>query len=146
MIKIQIKFIEVAKEWMHGCVMENIRKIKIKLENIWIDLIRSIYAPYIAPILWHGCHQAPKFPWLSDSHAHWLPNRHAEVLKVLVVCPNLKLACGTFKVVLPLLQCTDDHQHLLVMDFIVPLGRAEAFGEEGNQVPFSAILWQSPLG
>ena len=31
---------------MHGCVMENVRKIKIKLENIWIDLIRSIYAPY----------------------------------------------------------------------------------------------------
>ena len=31
---------------MHGCMMENIQKIKIKLENIWIDLIRSIYAPY----------------------------------------------------------------------------------------------------
>ena len=26
--------------------MENVWKIKIKLENIWIDLIRSIYAPY----------------------------------------------------------------------------------------------------
>ena len=26
--------------------MENVRKIKIKLENIWIDLLRSIYAPY----------------------------------------------------------------------------------------------------
>ena len=45
-VKNQIKFIEVAKEWMHGCVMENVRKIKMKLENIWIDLIRSIYAPY----------------------------------------------------------------------------------------------------
>ena len=42
----QIKFIDVAKEWMHGCVMENVQKIKIKLENIWIDLIRSIYALY----------------------------------------------------------------------------------------------------
>ena len=31
---------------MHGCMMENVQKIKIKLENIWIDLIRSIYAPY----------------------------------------------------------------------------------------------------
>ena len=29
-----------------GCVMENTQKIKIKLENIWIDLIRSIYVPY----------------------------------------------------------------------------------------------------
>ena len=28
--------------------MENVQKIKIKLENIWIDLIRSIYAPYSA--------------------------------------------------------------------------------------------------
>ena len=45
-VKNQIKFIEVVKEWMHGYVMENVRKIKIRLENIWIDLIRSIYAPY----------------------------------------------------------------------------------------------------
>ena len=30
--------------------MENVRKIKIKLENIWIDLIRSIYAPYRNPM------------------------------------------------------------------------------------------------
>ena len=27
--------------------MENVHKIKIKLENIWIDLIMGIYAPYI---------------------------------------------------------------------------------------------------
>ena len=27
-------------------MVENVWKIKIKLENIWIDLIRSIYAPY----------------------------------------------------------------------------------------------------
>ena len=42
----QIKLVDVAKEWMHGCVMKNVQKIKIKLENNWIDLIRSIYAPY----------------------------------------------------------------------------------------------------
>ena len=48
-------------------MMENVRKIKIKLENIWIDLIRSIYTPYsphtdgftqpklpFPGILWHG--------------------------------------------------------------------------------------------
>ena len=64
----------------------------------------------------------------------------AEVLKVLVVHPNLKLAWGTFEVVPPLLQCADDHQHLLVMDFVVSLDRAEAFGEEGNWVPFSTLL------
>ena len=34
MIKNQIKFIEIVKEWMHGCVMENTRKIKIKLEYL----------------------------------------------------------------------------------------------------------------
>ena len=28
-------------------MMENVYKMKIKLENIWIDLIRGIYAPYI---------------------------------------------------------------------------------------------------
>ena len=63
-----------------------------------------------------------------------------EVLKVLVVCPNLKLAWGTFKVVPPLFQCVDDCQHFLVMDFIVLLDGAEAFGEEGDWMPFSAIL------
>ena len=46
----QIKFIDVVKEWMHGYVMKNIRKIKKKLENIWIDLMRSIYAPYISMV------------------------------------------------------------------------------------------------
>ena len=63
-----------------------------------------------------------------------------EVLKVLVVHPNLKLAWGTFKVVPPLFQRTDDCQHLLVVDFVVPLDRAEAFGEEGDWMPFSTIL------
>ena len=28
-------------------MMENVHKIRIKLENIWIDLIMGIYAPYI---------------------------------------------------------------------------------------------------
>ena len=65
---------------------------------------------------------------------------HTEALKVLVVRPNLKLAWGTFKVVPPLFQCTDDCQHLLVMDFVVPLDRAEALGEEGDWMPFSIIL------
>ena len=69
-----------------------------------------------------------------------------EVLKVLVVRPNLKLAWGAFKVVPPLFQRTDDCQHLLVMDFVVPLNRAEALGEEGDWMSFSAILQQSLLG
>ena len=31
----------------------------------------------------------------------------------------------------------DDCQHLLVMDFVVLLDGAEAFGEEGDWMPFS---------
>ena len=34
---------ERVDAWMYD---ENVQKIKIKLENIWIDLIKSIYAPY----------------------------------------------------------------------------------------------------
>ena len=62
-----------------------------------------------------------------------------EVLKVLVAHPNLKLAWGAFEVVPAFLQCMDDCQHLLVMDFVVLLDRAEAFGEEGDWVPFSTF-------
>ena len=65
---------------------------------------------------------------------------HMEVLKVLEVCPNLKLAWGTFKVVPPLFQRAVDCQHFLVVDFIVLLDGAEGFGEEGDWMPFSAIL------
>ena len=65
---------------------------------------------------------------------------HTEVLKVLVVHSNLKLAWGTFKVVPPLFQCADDCQHLLVVNFVVPLDRAEALGEEGNWMAFFTIL------
>ena len=66
--------------------------------------------------------------------------RHAEVLKVFVVCPDLKLMWGTFKEVPPLLKCSDNGQHLLVMNLIAPLNWAEASGEEGNQMPFPTVL------
>ena len=67
--------------------------------------------------------------------------RCAEVFEVFVVHPDFKLTQGAFKEVLPLLQCSDDGQHLLVVDLIVPLDQAETLGEEGNWVPFSTILW-----
>ena len=72
--------------------------------------------------------------------------RCAEVLKVFVVCPDFKLTWGAFKEVLPLLQCLDNGQYLLIVDLIVPLDLAETLGEEGNWVPFSAILQQVLLG
>jgi len=37
--------------------------------------------------------------------------------------------------VLPLLEGSDDCQHLLVVDLIVPLDRGQGLGEEGDQVP-----------
>ena len=70
----QIKFIEVAKEWMHGCVMENVRKIKIKLENIWVDLMRSIYAPYMqhcwCELQWEG--ERTRFHWGGCLQFMWV--------------------------------------------------------------------------
>ena len=60
----------------------------------------------------------------------------------MLINTNLKLAQGAFEVVLPILWCIANCQHLLVMNFVVPLNRAEAFGEEeSNWVPFSTILW-----
>ena len=44
-----IKIIGFVKEWMHGWITENSRKIEMKLECIWIDLVRGIYAPYMPP-------------------------------------------------------------------------------------------------
>ena len=58
----------------------------------------------------------------------------------MLINTNLKLAWSAFEVVPPFLQCMDDCQHLLVMDFVIPLNRAEAFGEKGNWVPVSTIL------
>ena len=69
-----------------------------------------------------------------------------EVFKVFMVHPDFKLTWGAFKEVPPLLQCSDNGQHLLVMDLIVLLNWAETLGEEGNWVSFSTVLWQCLLG
>ena len=58
-----------------------------------------------------------------------------EVLQVLVVHPDLALMFRALDKVLPLLKGSDDHQHLLVVDLIVPLDGGQRFGEEGDQVP-----------
>jgi len=57
---------------------------------------------------------------------------HHEVFEVLVVCPDLKLVVGTFQEVVPILQCSDDCQHLLVMDLVVSLYHTETLGVVGN--------------
>ena len=57
---------------------------------------------------------------------------HQEVLEVLVVHPDLKLVVGTFQEMVPILQCSDDRQHLFVVDLIVLLYHTETLGVVGN--------------
>jgi len=63
-----------------------------------------------------------------------LLSRH-EVLQVLVVRPDFALMFRAFDKVPPLLEGSDDCQHLLVMDLVVPFDRGQGLGEEGDQVP-----------
>jgi len=60
---------------------------------------------------------------------------HHEVLQVLVVRPNLALMFRAFDKVPPLLDGSDDCQHLLVVDLIVLFDGGQGLGEEGDQVP-----------
>ena len=62
-----------------------------------------------------------------------------EILQVFVICPDLALVFCAFDEVSPLLESSDNRQHLLVMDLIVPLDGGERLGEEGNQMPLSII-------
>ena len=54
-------------------MMENVHKIKIKLENIWIDLMMGIYTPYTLHLCvdFRGLNKIMKkdrypFPLISD--------------------------------------------------------------------------------
>jgi len=72
-----------------------------------------------------------------------LLGRH-EVLQVLVVCPNLALMFRAFDKVPPLLEGSDDCQHLFVVDLVVPFDGGQGLGEEGDQVPLSSSedIWE----
>ena len=50
---------------------------------------------------------------------------HHEVLQVLVVRPDLTLMFCAFDKVPPLLEGSDDCQHLLVVDLVVPFDRGQ---------------------
>ena len=67
-----------------------------------------------------------------------LLGRH-EVLQVLVVRPNLTLMFRALDKVLPLLEGSDDCQHLLVVDLVVPFDRGQGLGEEGDRALEEAI-------
>ena len=62
-----------------------------------------------------------------------------EVLEVLVVCPQLELVFNAFNEVSPLLQGSNNGEHLLVVDLIVAFDRRQGLRHEGNWVPFSII-------
>jgi len=64
-----------------------------------------------------------------------------EVLQILVIHPDFALVFHAFNEVLPLLGGSDDRQHLLVMDLIVPLNGGEGLGEESDQVPLF-VFWR----
>ncbi len=61
---------------------------------------------------------------------------HHQVLQVLVVRPDLALMFRALDKVPPLLECSDNRQHLLVMDLIVPFNGGQGLGEESDWVPF----------
>jgi len=62
-------------------------------------------------------------------------SRH-EVLQILVVHPDLYRVLGSFQEMPPLFQYTDDSEHLLVMDFVIPFHRRQRFVVEGHWVLF----------
>jgi hypothetical protein len=62
-----------------------------------------------------------------------------------VVHPDLNRVLHAFEEVLPLLEGSDDHKHLLFMDHVVLLDIIQALGVEGNGAPLSihALLQQN---
>src|ERR1700753_2094825 len=59
-----------------------------------------------------------------------------EVLQILVVGPDLHRVFCSLKEMPPFLKRSDNGEHLLVVDLVVPLGVVEALGEKGHWVPF----------
>jgi len=67
-----------------------------------------------------------------------------EVLQVLVIRPDLTLMFRALDKVPPLLEGSDNCQHLLVVDLVVPLNGGQGLGEESNWVPL--FIFQRYLG
>src|SRR5260370_25901905 len=63
-----------------------------------------------------------------------------EVGKVLMVCEYIEPFRGTFKEMLPLLQCSHDGKHLLVVDGVVLLDICEALRHETHWMKMTVIL------
>lgn len=65
---------------------------------------------------------------------------HHEVLQVLVVGLDLGLMTGSLQEMPPLFQCTDNGEHLFVVNLIVSFHCVQAFGVEGNGMPFPIAI------
>src|SRR3978361_421891 len=63
--------------------------------------------------------------------------RLPEVLQVLVVGPDLDWVLRALEEMSPFLKRLDDREHLLVVDLVVTLDRAQALGEERGRVPLA---------
>src|SRR5260370_27599827 len=63
-----------------------------------------------------------------------------EVGEVLMVCEYIEPFRGTFKEMLPLLQCSHDGKHLLVMDGVVSLDIREALRHETHWMKMTIVL------
>jgi len=59
-----------------------------------------------------------------------------EVLQVLVVRPDFHQVTSSFQKMPPLFQCTDDSEHLFVMDLVVPFHRRQGFAIESHWMSF----------
>src|ERR1700727_199865 len=57
-----------------------------------------------------------------------------KVLQIFVVCPYLEGVLSPFQIMSPLFQCSDNGEHFLIMDFIVPLYFIQAFGQKGYRM------------
>ncbi len=63
-----------------------------------------------------------------------------EVGEVLMVCEDIEPLGGTFKEMPPLLQCSHDGKHLLVVDGIVSLDIREALRHETYWMKMTIVL------
>ena len=63
-----------------------------------------------------------------------------EVGKVLMVCEDIEPFGGTFEEMLPLLQCSHDGKHLLVVDGIVSLDICKALRHETHWMKMTIVL------
>jgi len=69
---------------------------------------------------------------LSAIELPWL----FEVSKVLMIGPDLEGMCCAHEVMTPFRKGDHDHEHFLIIDLVIALGRTEGFGEISDWLPY----------